>query len=244
MLNARIAAKALPSGETLLHEVALKAGPGEIVALLGASGTGKTSTLHILLGLDRDFDGTVRRAAMRVGAVFQEPRLLPWRTVGDNIRLVIPRGQPVPDIAALLRDVGLAGSEALYPRQISLGMARRVALARALAIAPDLLILDEPFVSLDAATAGLVASRLVRVRDECRAALVIATHDIDRATALATRIVVLAGRPATVAYQADIALNANEAERAAMCVELSRRFPFFSDQKVCGGGLSDPPAKG
>jgi ABC-type nitrate/sulfonate/bicarbonate transport system ATPase subunit len=240
MLDARIAAKRLPSGEMLLREMALTAAPGEIVALLGASGTGKTSTLRILLGLDSNFEGTVRHAAMRIGAVFQEPRLLPWCTVGDNIRLVIPRGQPMPNIAALLREVGLAGSEALYPRQISLGMARRAALVRALAIAPDLLILDEPFVSLDANAAGLIAARLARVRDESRAALVIATHDIDRAMALATRIVVLAGRPATVAYQADIAADANEAVRA----ELIRRFPFVSEQKVCGGGLSDPPAKG
>ena len=240
MLDARIDAKRLPSGEMLLREVALTAAPGEIVALLGASGTGKTSTLRILLGLDSNFEGTVLRTAMRVGAVFQEPRLLPWCTVGDNIRLVIPSGQPMPDIAALLRDVGLAGSEELYPRQISLGMARRAALARALAIAPDLLILDEPFVSLDASAAGLIAARLAHVRDKCRAALVIATHDIDRAMALATRIVVLAGRPATVAYQADIAPDTNEAVRA----ELIRRFPFLTDQKVCGDGLSDPPPKG
>jgi NitT/TauT family transport system ATP-binding protein len=240
MLDAQIAAKRLPSGETLLHDVAITAAPGEIVALLGASGIGKTSTLQILLGLDRAFEGTIRRSATRVGAVFQEPRLLPWHSVGDNIRLVIPRGQPVPDIPALLRDVGLAGSEALYPGQISLGMARRAALARALAIAPDLLILDEPFVSLDAATAGLIAARLARLRDECGTALVIATHDIDRATALATRIVVLAGRPATVAYQAGIPAGANEAIR----VELLRRFPFLSDQTGDGGGLPDLPPKG
>jgi ABC-type nitrate/sulfonate/bicarbonate transport system ATPase subunit len=240
MLDAHIATKRLPSGETLLHEVALRATPGEIVALLGASGTGKTSTLQILLGLDRAFEGNVRRTAARVGAVFQEPRLLPWHTVGDNIRLVMPRGQPVPDIPALLREVGLAGSEALYPRQISLGMARRAALARALAIAPDLLILDEPFASLDAATAGLIAARLARLRDESGAALVIATHDIDRATALATRIVVLVGRPATVVYQADIPAGANEAIRA----ELLRRFPFLSDQTGGGGGLPDLPPKG
>jgi NitT/TauT family transport system ATP-binding protein len=204
MLEAAITSKHLPSGELLLRDIRLAVAPGEIVALLGASGTGKTSTLRILLGLDRDFAGTRRCAATRVGALFQEPRLLPWCSVGENIRLVSPRQL---DIAALLRDVGLPGSAALYPRQLSLGMARRVALARALAIGPELLILDEPFASLDAGTAGVVAAR---IRQERRAAIVIAMHDIDRAAALASRIIVLAGRPATVAYQAEIAAAPGE----------------------------------
>ncbi len=243
MLDARITTKRLPSGDVLLRDVHLTAGPGEIVALLGASGTGKTSTLRILLGLDGDFEGTVRRSATRVGAVFQEPRLLPWRSVADNIRLVIPSGQNTPDIGALLRDVGLVGSETLYPGQLSLGMARRAALARALAIAPDLLVLDEPFASLDPGTSGVIAACLASVQRTRRAAIVIVLHDIDLATALATRIVVLAGRPATVAYQADIAAGA---DRATVRAELIRQFPFVSDttRQNYGDGLSVLPLKG
>jgi ABC-type nitrate/sulfonate/bicarbonate transport system ATPase subunit len=243
MLDAKLTAKRLPSGEILLRDVAVSAAPGDIVALLGVSGTGKTTLLRILLGLDRDCEGVVRNAARRVGVLFQEPRLLPWRTIGDNIRLAIPRGGRVPDLAVLLRDLGLPGVEPLYPRQISLGMARRAALARALAITPDLLVLDEPLASLDPSAAGLVAARLVRER---QAALIVTMHDAARATLLATRIIVLAGRPATVAYQVEIAADADLAARASVHGELMRRFPFLTDPSriVHDDGLPALPVSG
>jgi len=246
MLEAHIAAKRAPSGEALLRDIRLTVGPGEIVALLGPSGVGKTTTLRILLGLDRDFEGSVRRAATRTGALFQEPRLLPWRDVRDNIRLAIPRGQPMPDIAALLDEVGLPGGETLYPAQLSLGMARRAALARALAIAPDLLILDEPFASLDPAMAERIATRLARLPRERGAALVMAMHDLDRAVALATRIVILAGRPASVAYQVEIAAHADDAERASVRADVIRRSPFAAGSipDVHGDAVAVAPAQG
>ena len=228
MLEARIATKRLPSGETLLHDVALAAAPGDIVALLGASGAGKTTTLRMLLGLDRAFDGDVRCRATRIGAVFQEPSLLPWRTVGDNIRLVADHAAPASDIPGLLHDVGLPTAEALYPRQLSLGMRRRAAVARALAVDPDLLVLDEPFASLDPRLAGLIADRLaahVRARG---AAIVIAMHDIDRATAFATRIVVLSGRPATVAARLELPDSASVTDRAAAHAQLLDSFAFLA----------------
>ncbi len=226
MLDARIRRKRLPSGEILLREVAVQAGAGDVVALLGASGTGKTATLRILLGLDRDFEGAVGNSARRVGAVFQEPRLLPWRTIGDNIRLVVPPGRPSPDIGGLLREVGLDDAEALYPRQASLGMARRAALARAMAITPDLLILDEPFASLDPGSAGRIAAYLSRAGD---IPMVVAMHDVGRATAMATRIIVLSGRPATLAHQVEIAADATDADRAVIRTDLIRQFPFLAD---------------
>lgn len=222
MLDARIETKRLPGGEILLRDVELTAKPGEIVALLGASGTGKTTSLRILLGLDRAFDGEVRCAAERVGAMFQEPLLLPWCSVAENLRIVARAGAEMPDVGALLRDVGLEGNDALFPAQLSLGMARRVALARALAIAPDLLILDEPFASLDRAAAGAMAACLERLRQR-GVAIVMALHDIELATSLATRIVVLAGRPAVVVYRVELA---RAADRAAARAELTARFPL------------------
>lgn len=225
MLDLQIGQKRLPSGETLLRDVSLAAGPREILALLGPSGVGKTTTLRILLGADSAFDGERRCTAARIGVLFQEPRLLPWRTVGDNIRLAIPRGMPKPDVAALLRSLGIGETAGFYPRQLSLGMARRAALARALAIAPDLLVLDEPFASLDPATATLIADRITFAARERGAAVIVAMHDPARAAAFATRIVVLAGRPATVAYAGTIP---PDADRETIRTALVRDFPFLA----------------
>lgn len=230
MLEAIIAAKRLPSGEALLRDITLNARPGEIVALLGASGVGKTTTLRILLGLDREFEGRLRCNASGIGAVFQEPALLPWRTIGDNIGLVA-HGTAKPDIRALLRDVGLPSTETLYPRQLSLGMRRRAAIARALAIDPDLLVLDEPFASLDPGTTTLIASRLAAHIRTRRAAIVVAMHDIERATAFATRIVVLSGRPASVAARLELPPGVNAADRNAARARLHESFAFLVEAR-------------
>jgi len=236
MLDALIKAKRLPDGTLLLSDVELTAKPGEIVALLGASGTGKTTTLRILLGLDRAFDGTLRCEAARVGAMFQEPLLLPWCSVAENLEIVARTGAAMPDIGGLLRDVGLEGTEALFPAQLSLGMARRAALARALAIEPDMLILDEPFASLDRGTAASMAACLDGLRQR-GVAIVMALHDIDLATSLATRIVVLAGRPAVVVYRAELA---TAADRAAARTALTERLPLPADGRSAKEGKAGP----
>src|SRR5271170_6575741 len=166
VLDVRIDAKSVPEpgGELrpILLDVCFSAEPGEFLALFGPSGTGKTTTLRIALGLDPDFQGLVRRPDARVGVVFQEPRLLPWLTVADNLRLVMSDGASVPDISGLLQQVELPGIEQRRPRELSLGMARRVALARALAVDPQLLVLDEPFASLDPALAARLAGTVSR----------------------------------------------------------------------------------
>lgn len=170
-------------GRTILGPLALEVAAGTTVALTGPSGCGKTTLLSILAGLDRDFTGTVERRG-RLGMVFQEPRLLPWRSVADNIRLAAPGA----DVAAALAAVGLAGIEDSWPAQLSLGMARRVALARALAVEPDILLLDEAFVSLDeraAAQARDLVGGYCRAR---RPAVVMVTHDAAEARLLADRI--------------------------------------------------------
>src|SRR5262249_59750201 len=127
---------------------------GEVAALVGPSGCGKTTLLRIVAGLDRDFDGHVAFPADgRLAMVFQEPRLLPWRTVEQNVRLAAPRASDA-GLEMLFQTLGLNAHRDHYPGELSLGLARRVALARAFAVEPDLLLLDEPFRSLDDALAA------------------------------------------------------------------------------------------
>jgi ABC-type nitrate/sulfonate/bicarbonate transport system ATPase subunit len=169
---------------------------GEVCALVGPSGIGKSSLLQIVAGLDRDFDGSVAGCPQRIGYLFQSPRLLPWRTVRQNLEIVIPDRPEKAD--GWLEQVGLAGAEGVYPPRLSLGMARRVSLARALAVEPELLLLDEPFSSLDEATAkdmqNLVAAQLRRLR----ATTILVTHHWHEAAALAHRVVTLDGSPARI----------------------------------------------
>ncbi|RAI57399.1 ABC transporter ATP-binding protein [Roseicella frigidaeris] len=180
-----------------VRDLALSFPAGSVTALFGPSGCGKTTALRILMGLDPDFEGEVRHRPARLGVVFQEPRLLPWRSLGDNLRIVArAAGLPAPPVEALLARVGLEGWAGRYPRELSLGMARRAALARALAVEPELLVLDEPFVSLDEATAAQLRALVAAVLAERRVTAVLVTHALEDAAALADRIALLTPRPA------------------------------------------------
>lgn len=191
--------------------------PGSFVCLLGPSGIGKTTLLNIIAGLDRDFEGTVRFAGTpgpRVAYAFQTPRLLPWRTVLQNILLVMPDGATAAGEAAarrLLVEMGLGEAAGVYPERLSLGMQRRVALARAFAIEPDLLLMDEPFVSLDEATAERLRELLLGLLARRPATVLFVTHDSREAVRLADRLVVLDGPPAAI--RSDFAVSLSAAER-------------------------------
>jgi NitT/TauT family transport system ATP-binding protein len=210
----------------VLRDVAFEIGRREVVALLAPSGTGKSTALRILLGLDTDFAGAVQRGTGRVGVMFQEPLLLPWLTVAENLRVVVARKSAPPDVASLLRAVQIPDAANLYPGQLSLGMARRAALARAMAVTPDLLVLDEPFASLDPQLAASLGAVVRRIAEESDAAIVLATHDLAQALGLATRVLILAGAPATLA--ADAAVPPDALGRAALHEDLSRRFAFLN----------------
>ncbi len=188
--------KGLPPLE-ILRGFRLTLNRNETLCLIGPSGIGKTTILRILIGLDRDFEGRVHPASgLSVGMVFQEPRLLPWRTVEENIRLVLPRRERHRPIDDLLADLRLTEWRRRYPSELSGGLARRVALARALVIEPALLVLDEPFISLDERAAADLRATVFDLVSRRRMSVLMVTHNVREALALADRLVLLASRPA------------------------------------------------
>ncbi len=209
----------------VLGPVRLELAPGEVVAVTGPSGCGKTTLLSLVAGLDRSFDGRIDRpAGSRLAVVFQEPRLLPWRTVRDNLALVLPDTAETPArIAAALDEVGLADAASTFASRLSLGMARRVALARAFAVRPDLLLLDEPFASLDAPTAQRLRLLLLDLLAAHRVTGLFVTHDIEEAVMLADRLVVLSISPATVTADMAVGLDAAARRDRAAVAATARR---------------------
>jgi sulfonate transport system ATP-binding protein len=200
-LEVSISRKALrtASGQTrvVLHDVAFSLRKGEICALLGPSGCGKTTVLRIISGLDADFEGRILLPSPhRIGMVFQEPRLLPWRSLIQNLRLVGASSEN--DLAEIVAALRLSNHLDHFPGELSLGLARRVAIARAFAVKPDLLLLDEPFVSLDAALAAQLREELLALVLKRKATTLIVTHDVEEAISLADRIIVLSAAPGRI----------------------------------------------
>lgn len=174
----------------VLDDFELRIQPAEFVAVLGASGTGKTTLLRVISGLDPPDSGTVR-VARRRSVVFQEPRLVLAKRVWQN---VVPgqRGSRARALAAgALAEVGLSAQFEAWPKHLSGGEAQRVALARAMVSEPDLLLLDEPFASLDALTRIKMQDLVAQLWRRHRPAVVLVTHDVDEAILLADRIIVL-----------------------------------------------------
>jgi NitT/TauT family transport system ATP-binding protein len=179
----------------VLGSLTLALAHGETVALTGASGVGKTTLLRILAGLERRFSGR-RLVTGRVAMVFQEPVLLPWRTAKQNLAIVA--GIPDVDAKRWLGEVGLEGLGARYPAELSLGQQRRLSLARAFAAKPDLLLLDEPFVSLDPDLADEMMGLFERLNAGRSCATLLVTHVAAEAARLASRVLRLEGRPARI----------------------------------------------
>jgi NitT/TauT family transport system ATP-binding protein len=201
-----------------LEEVSLEVERGQFVCIIGPSGSGKSTLLRIVAGLLSPSAGSVRLeghpingAGGRVGLVFQQPTLLPWRTVADNVTLPlelagVDAGERAERVAELLETVGLAGFEDEYPLRLSGGMAQRTAIARALAQNPEILLLDEPFGSLDALTRERMGVELLRIWQTYRRTVLMVTHSVEEAALLADRVVVFSPRPGRVVEVVDVDL--------------------------------------
>jgi NitT/TauT family transport system ATP-binding protein len=216
-LRARIDKKLFPAvgnapPKHVVQDLELDVLENGFIALFGPSGCGKTTILNLLAGIDQDFDGEIERAEEeRIAYVFQEPRLLPWLTVEDNLKLVLDDGiDPEPLIDTWLDEMGLRDVRTVFANRLSLGMARRVALARAFIIRPKLLLMDEPFVSLDEPTAHRLHHLLLDTLAAHPAAVIFVTHSLREAITLADRIVFLSTSPTHVVRAADVPLSDDE----------------------------------
>lgn len=196
MIKVDVRRKAFGPSE-ILRDIRFEMGDSQAVAILGASGIGKSTLLRLIAGIDEAFEGAIVRP-QNIAMVFQEPVLLPWRSVLQNLTLVHPTLGEDAARAALER-IGIADKAGLFPGQLSLGQQRRLALARAFAGRPALLVMDEPYVSLDPQTAEEMLELTEALIAETRPAIILVTHSEAEARRLAQRTLRLAGRPATIA---------------------------------------------
>jgi len=193
-----------------LESIDLQVAPREFAAILGPSGCGKSTLLNMVAGFDRPTGGSVRVAGEEILApsprravVFQEPALFPWLTVFDNV-VFGPKTQGRPSAeyrahaAQIIEQVGLRGFEANYPAELSGGMRQRVGIARVLIMRPEVLLMDEPFGSLDAQTRSLMQELLLEVWERHHQTVLFVTHDIEEALLLADRVCVMTARPGRI----------------------------------------------
>lgn len=212
-LQVRIKDKSFDKQINVLQDIDFTVKSGEFVAIIGPSGCGKSTLLNMISGLECCADSSVLingnapgvEPVCNIGYIFQQPRLMPWLTVRQNLSLVAQAASS-EQIESLLENVGLGGKGAYFPRQLSGGMQRRVGIARAFLIKPPLLLLDEPFNSLDAPTAARLRLLLIEFRQRQNSTVVYVTHDLREAIYLADRIIFLGAPPSSIVHQVTVDL--------------------------------------
>ena len=209
----------IPKGKRLnvLHNVSFDVHEEEFVCVVGPSGCGKTTLLRIVAGLEPSSSGRVKIGCKspdpslhRIGFIFQEESLFPWRTLWDNIRFgleIKKTSEENKTIKGLIKLVGLKGFEGYYPHQLSGGMRQRVAIARALATDPEILLMDEPFANLDAQTRWILHRDLTRIWEKVRKTILFVTHNVEEAIYLSDRVIVFTTRPARVKAEIDVDIS-------------------------------------
>jgi NitT/TauT family transport system ATP-binding protein len=187
--------KTFPGGRTLFRGLSLTIETGQVTCLVGPSGCGKSSLLRLIAGLDQPTEGRIHRPEGPIGVVFQEARLLPWRTVRENLRLPLEISGRAASDEELARRLALVRLQRqtldLFPHQLSGGMKMRVALARALLIEPSLLLMDEPLAALDESTRQILQEEISTLHEAKPRTTVFVTHSLSEALFLADRILIL-----------------------------------------------------
>lgn len=192
---------------TVLNHIRLQLQPGETVSLLGPSGCGKSTLLRIVAGLEKDFEGQLLSHTEQLAFVFQEPRLMPWLTVQQNIGFSDDDHYDQAWVAQLIEEVGLTGFADALPKALSGGMAQRVAIARGLYSRPQVLLLDEPFSAVDAFTRMKLQDLLLQLAERHAIALLLVTHDVDEALYLSDRVLVMDDRPSRIRQELAVQLD-------------------------------------
>lgn len=233
-----------PEPVAAVRNLTLDVALGEFVVLLGPSGCGKSSLLYIVAGLESATEGSVTFDGLAVtepsperSLIFQEASLYPWLTVKDNITFGLKiAGQSLQKrheaAANLLRLVGLAGAGDRRPHELSGGMRQRAALARALAMKPKVLLMDEPFAALDVQTRARMQGHLLNIWESSKASVLLVTHSIDEALALADRVVVFTARPGQIKAEIAIAAARPRDMRSPEMIDLARECEALLGEEV------------
>jgi sulfonate transport system ATP-binding protein len=248
MLSLQNLSKVYTGGTEALRDISLNIWDGSIAAVVGGSGCGKTTLLRLIAGLDQPSSGSIRVGDEAisgphpaVGIVFQEARLFPWLDVAQNTGFGLadlPRVERDTRVAETLARVGLGELSGRWPRELSGGQQQRVAIARALVARPKVALLDEPFSALDAFTRISLHEHLLTLWAEFRPTIVIVTHDVEEAVALADRVITMSPRPGRVYEEIDISLG-RPRDRLSDAFEAVKRRVY----KSLNESLADPNAQ-